>query len=281
MSIILTKNSLTDVNVFFYKNDFINVHRPLISFLKIDDATKIEPVFHIGIDKPMGFLSSYNIVAGIMIFEVLEGTPLQELMFMENNNSTAKTYKYSITDLPPMDLYVVQKNNKDPYGDFILTDLKFVSTKTEQNIEDPKRQLIAEFVCSSKKPFRIPYFYNNFKSDNYRNHIIRNKEEIYQIQQDIKLCEDIIPSYVLGDLNCSLNLTKTSVYDIFTTLYDDFIREYKSNISNLPISRLNSSARLANAIFIFYDWKNKYEEARVHKDSRLNFLNFQEGGQNG
>ncbi|MGL5719147.1 hypothetical protein [Cetobacterium sp.] len=280
MSIILTKNSLTDVNVFFYKSDFTNVHRPLISFLKIDDATKIEPVFHIGIDKAMGFLSSFNIVAGIMVFEVLEGTPLQELMFIENNNSTANSYRFSITELPPMDLYVIQKNNQDPYGDFILTDLKFTSTKMEQNIEVPGRQLIAEFICTSKKAFRIPYFYNNFKSDNYRNHFIRNKDEIYQIYQDIKMVEDIIPSHVLNELNYTLNLNKTSTYDVFTTLYDEFIKEYKSNLKNLSINQMITSKRLANAIFIFYEWKNKYEEARVHKDSRLKFLEFQDGGTN-
>ena len=189
MSIILTKNSLTDVNLFFYKNDFTNVHRPLVSYLKIDDASKIEPVFHIGIDKAMGFLSSYNLVAGVMVFEVLEGTPLQSLMFSENNNPDVNGYKFSITELDPMDLYVVQKGNLDPYGDFILTDLKFTSTRTEQNIEVPGRKLIAEFICSSKKPFRLPFFYNNFKSDNYRNHILRRNSRfcIKQIKYNFKL----------------------------------------------------------------------------------------------
>lgn len=280
MSIILTKNSLTDVNVFFYRSDFTNVHRPLISFLKIDDATKIEPVFHIGVDKAMGFLNSYNIVAGVMVFEVLEGTPLQELMFIDNSSSIITDYKYSITDLAPMDLYVIQKGNLDPYGDFILTDLKFTSTKMEQNIEVPGRKLIAEFICTSKKPFRIPYFYNNFKTDNYRNHFLRNKEEMYQIYQDIQMVEEEIPEYVLNELNYNLNLTKSSVYDIFETLYGEFIKQYQNNIRSIPINKMETSKRLSIAIFIFYEWKNKFEEARVHKDSRLEFLNFKNGGTN-
>lgn len=277
MSIILTKNSLTDVNVFFYRNDFTNIHRPLISFLKIDDATKIEPVFHIGIDKAMGFLSSYSIVAGIMVFEVLEGTPLQELIFIENDNTTTDSYKFSITELPPMDLYVIQKQNQDPFGDFILTDLKFTSTKMEQNIEVPGRKLIAEFVCTSKKAFRIPYFYNNFKSDNYRNHFIRSKKEIEQIYQDIQMVENDIPERILDELNLTFNLNKENVYSVFETLYDDFIRHYKYGLMSIPIRRMETARKLSIAIFIFYEWKNKFEESRINDNSKLGFLSFENG----
>ncbi|MGL4998407.1 MAG: hypothetical protein ACRC5T_05505, partial [Cetobacterium sp.] len=148
---ILTKNDMVELNVFFYKKDFVNVHRPLLSFLKIDDATNVQPVFHIGFERNMGYISSYHVIAGVMVFEVLEGTPLQSLLFM--NNSDAKNeYKTSITQLEAMDLYVVQNRNLDPYGDFILSDLKFVSTKMEQSIDKLGRQLVAEFVCSAKKP---------------------------------------------------------------------------------------------------------------------------------
>ena len=82
MDFVVTKNSLVDLNVFFYKKGMINIHRPMLSMLKIDSSRQTEPFFHIGFKHNMGYSSSNQIISGVMIFEVLEGYPLQSILFI-------------------------------------------------------------------------------------------------------------------------------------------------------------------------------------------------------
>ena len=81
MEFVCTKNNMPDVFVFFKRNGDKNIHRPMISMFKIDSATRTIPIFHIGFKENMGYLSANKIVSGVMVFEVLEGYPLQEMMF--------------------------------------------------------------------------------------------------------------------------------------------------------------------------------------------------------
>ena len=186
MSFTITKNNFHDLNCFFTKNGLQNISRPNISYLKINSATNIQPVFHIGFKENMGFIYSVKINGGIIIFEVLEGYPLQDLLFSYNKNiSNIKNYKFRLEDLDPMDFYCIQSENKDIFGDFILKKLKFISSKMDQSVENFGRRIIAEFICTEMLPFKIPYFYNNFISDNYNYHIIRDKKEIENIKKDI------------------------------------------------------------------------------------------------
>jgi len=54
------------------------------------------------------------------------------------------------------------------------------STQYNQSTTDFSRRLVATFVAESKENFRIPFFFNYFKSDIYSSHIIRDKKEKYR-----------------------------------------------------------------------------------------------------
>lgn len=185
----LTKNGATDINIYFYKKGLINITRPTISYIKVDTASNTKPVYHIGSKDPMGHTGSMKTAAGVIMFEVLDGYPLQSLMFSLNKSKKGVHYN-SLEDLPPLDLYVVQKNGADPYGDYIIKDVKFISTQLELGIKTPGRYVVARFTATCSERFRAPFFFNNFVSDNYDFHIVRNKIEIEQIKADIDNSEN-------------------------------------------------------------------------------------------
>lgn len=194
MDFTITKNSATDLNLFFYKKGMTNIHRPFLSLLKIDSSKQADAFFHIGFKQNMGFSSTNPIISGVMIFEVLEGYPMQSIMFI-NNEEVSKPFKQSLEDLEPMDLYCIQKRNEDPWGDFVLKNVKFIDTKYNQSVDDFSRRLIATFVAESRESFRVPFFYNFFKSDTYENHIIRSSSEVEDIKKDIDCTWSLIPVY--------------------------------------------------------------------------------------
>lgn len=281
MSFTITKNNFHDLNCFFTKNGLQNISRPNISYLKIDSATNIQPVFHIGFKENMGFIDSVKINGGIIIFEVLEGYPLQDLLFSYNKNiSNIKNYKFRLEDLDPMDFYCIQSENKDIFGDFILKKLKFISSKMDQSIENFGRRIIAEFICTEMLPFKIPYFYNNFISDNYNYHIIRDKKEIENIKKDIidiagRITQNMFENYI-SILKPSFEID--SDYDISNALqdsldnvFDSMVFEY---ITKKTITEKSSVIKLQLFIKEFYSFKNKIGEETARKDNRLMLTNY-------
>lgn len=280
MEFICTKNNMPDLFVFFHKTGQKNIHRPLLSMFKIDSATRTIPIFHIGFEQNMGYLSSNKIVSGVMVFEVLEGYPLQELMFNTptGDNTFSKTKDRCLEDLDPLDFYCIQKNNKDAYGDFILKNLKFVDTKMSQSAEDFSRRLIASFVCTSMENFRLPYFFNYFMSDDYSHHIIRNKEEIDDIKKDIQAFSDKLPKEVyqqcVNDLGETINfnlpdsnseMLQALVDQLFSKIQYDWYRRARHK-RGCPIFRMR------DFISTFYKFKNKYEYEHSTNRGDLEFL---------
>lgn len=79
--------------------------------LKIDSSRQTTPLYHIGFKDNMGYLSSNQIVSGVMVFEVLEGYPLQSLLFI-NNDKEGTPFQQSLEELEAMDFYVIQKGIK-------------------------------------------------------------------------------------------------------------------------------------------------------------------------
>lgn len=281
MSFTITKNNFHDLNCFFTKNGLQNISRPNISYLKIDSATNIQPVFHIGFKENMGFIDSVKINGGIIIFEVLEGYPLQDLLFSYNKNiSNIKNYKFRLEDLDPMDFYCIQSENKDIFGDFILKKLKFISSKMDQSVENFGRRIIAEFICTEMLPFKIPYFYNSFISDNYNYHIIRDKKEIENIKKDIidiagRITQNMFENYI-SILKPSFEID--SDYDISNALqdsldnvFDSMVFEY---ITKKTITEKSSVIKLQLFIKEFYSFKNKIGEETARKDNRLMLTNY-------
>ena len=281
MSFTITKNNFHDLNCFFTKNGLQNISRPNISYLKIDSATNIQPVFHIGFKENMGFIDSVKINGGIIIFEVLEGYPLQDLLFSYNKNiSNIKNYKFRLEDLDQMDFYCIQSENKDIFGDFILKKLKFISSKMDQSVENFGRRIIAEFICTEMLPFKIPYFYNNFISDNYNYHIIRDKKEIENIKKDIidiaeRITQNMFENYI-SILKPSFEID--SDYDISNALqdsldnvFDSMVFEY---ITKKTITEKSSVIKLPLFIKEFYSFKNKIGEETARKDNRLMLTNY-------
>ncbi|MGL4998593.1 MAG: hypothetical protein ACRC5T_06440, partial [Cetobacterium sp.] len=175
-----------------------------------------------------------------------------------------------------------QNRNLDPYGDFILSDLKFVSTKMEQSIDKLGRQLVAEFVCSAKKPFKLPYFYNAFKSDNYDYHVVRNKEEFALIESDIMEVSGYVPAWVVENCKKIYNITNpdTSLESVLNTAKEDFLNQYRELASRKANTYVESSRKMTEFIKEFYRYKNEISLRKVRLDSRLEFLNFKEEGVN-
>ena len=281
MIFTIPKNNFHDLNCFFTKNGLQNISRPNISYLKIDSATNIQPVFHIGFKENMGFIDSVKINGGIIIFEVLEGYPLQDLLFSYNKNiSNIKNYKFRLEYLDPMDFYCIQSENKDIFGDFILKKLKFISSKMDQSVENFGRRIIAEFICTEMLPFKIPYFYNNFISDNYNYHIIRDKKEIENIKKDIidiagRITQNMFENYI-SILKPSFEID--SDYDISNALqdsldnvFDSMVFEY---ITKKTITEKSSVIKLQLFIKEFYSFKNKIGEETARKDNRLMLTNY-------
>lgn len=286
MDFVITKNNFTDLNCFFSRNNLNNISRPIISYLKVDSATNIQPIFHIGFKENMGFIDSYKINGGIMIFEVLEGYPLQDLLFTHNSNSSNKYYKFRLEELDPMDFYCVQSSNKDIFGDFILKNLKFISTKMDQSVENYGRKIIAEFICSEMLPFRIPYFYNNFISDDYDYHIIRDKKEIKAIQKDIYSIENEISDRLFHNCMKELdsNYTNKNIFNISKAFelsnalektFNHVVYEY---IHKKNFDEKSSVIKIQKFIKIFYEFKNKIGEEKALKDKRLMLTNYKKLG---
>lgn len=282
MELVLTKNNLVDLNVFFYKKGFTNIHRPFISMLKIDSAMKTSPIFHIGFKDNMGFTKGNRIYTGIMVFEVLEGYPMQSIMFTNNSSSSVTTVKYqqSLEDLEVMDFYCIQKNNEDPYGDFVLKNVRFIDTRMTQSTQDFTRKIVATFVCSDKIPFKFPYFFNQFKSDVYSSHIVRRQSEIDAICEDIRdisyaISEERLLTYykILSNDKMAKNISSEIIVkllnDQFKVAIDDFI--YRRNMG-----RRAAIFRIRDFIAVFYKFRNAYVYAHPEKHARgdLDFLKF-------
>lgn len=297
MEFVCTKNNMPDLFVFFKKAGDKNIHRPLLSMFKIDSATRTVPIFHIGFQENMGYLSSNKIVSGVMVFEVLEGYPLQEMMFNKpySDKYFRKTNDRCLEDLDPMDFYCIQKNNKDAYGDFVLKNLKFIDTKMSQSAEDFSRRIIASFVCTSMENFRLPFFFNYFMSDDYDHHIIRDKSEIDNIKKDIKAFGDKLPKEVyqqcINDLNGSNSFSKEVI--------QNFTNDLGENISSLEtiiilVDKVFSDIqynwyirakhkkgdpifKMRDFISTFYNYKNEYEYEHAQYRGDLEFLKIYRG----
>ena len=280
MDFVITKNNFAELNCFFTRTGFDNISRPQISYLKIDSASNIQPIFHIGFKENMGFLDSVKINAGVMIFEVLEGYPLQDLIF--KHNAIHKKYKFRLEDLEPMDFYCIQENNKDVYGDFILKNVKFTSTKMEQSVENFGRRMIAEFVCSEMLPFRLPYFFNNFISDDYDYHIIRNKEEIRLISMDVRAFSNNIDRKFYMQCMEALGQLGVVYFEGSSENYaDSIIKAINYNMAKLinhyiykvQIKEDSPVIKLQRFIKFFYRRKNEFGIRNIQNDKRLNLTN--------
>lgn len=280
MSYIIAKNTFPELNCFFTRDNLENISRPRISYLKIDSASRSQLIFHNGFSENMGSLKSFKINAGVMIFEVLEGYPLQDLLFKNNKINTS--YKFRLEDLGPLDFYCVQKNDMDIYGDFVLKNLKFTSSRMEQSVENYGRRIIAEFQCSEAIPFRMPYFHNKFISDDYEYHIIRDKKEIYQICEDIESFSENISKKLF--LECFAELDgKFYNYDNVSFNQYAFIltEEVKRNFKLLVLDMITKKTmnenspvlRLQRFIKIFYTYKNKFNERKIRKSQNLKLTN--------
>lgn len=283
MNVVITKNNFHELNCFFTRNGLNNISRPDISYLKIDSASNIQPIFHIGFKENMGFIDSFKINGGVFVFEVLSGYPLQDLLFSHNQTvNSKKNYKFRLEDLDPMDFYCVQSKNEDIFGDFVLKNLKFISTKMDQGADNYGRRIIAEFICSEMLPFQIPYFYNNFISDNYDYHIIRDKNEIINIQKDIVSISSLITNNMLEKyINIlyptnkpEINLDYGVSYILNTALDDVFNNLVIEYISRKKTSSDSSVIKLQLFIKEFYNFKNKIGEEQARKDSRLMLTNY-------
>lgn len=261
MELILTKNNLCDLNVFFYKKGYANVHRPFLSMLKIDSVSRTTPIFHIGFDRNMGFSSGYKMYSGVMVFEVLDGYPLQSIMFTNNKTKKIKTMQQTLEDLEVMDFYCLQRKNKDPYGDFILKDVKFIETRMTQSTQDYSRRIVASFVCSSKIPFKFPYFFNEFVSDNYNNHIVRRKSEIEKIKIDIKASEKILNEHQhkLSEYISILNpnIDNYSIDQLCYALSDCYTSAVSEFNNRKPLTKKSPIFRIRDFIHDFYKFRNQ------------------------
>lgn len=282
MEFKITKNNFPDLNCFFKKRGFQNISRPCISYLKVDSSSRIQPIYHIGFHDNMGFLDSIKINAGIMVFEVLEGYPLQDLLLSNNKNSLPKGYKFRLEDLESMDFYCVQNKNEDVYGDFILKNLKFTGTKLEQSTENFGRRMIAEFICSSMIPFRISSVNNHFISDDYDYHIIRNKNEITEIIKDIQQVADKIPAslarrlitILTGNKNFKLSSDFDMGNDIIIALNKTFQEMILDYVKKSPYNDKLAVFRIQKFIAEFYKFKNPIAEQEARDDKRLNLLRY-------
>lgn len=281
---ILTKNSLTQLDVFFWKNSFSNIHRPNISFLKIDSFSQVRPAFHIGFQENMGYLSSFKTSVGTMVFEVLEGYPLQSLLMYNNEKKgNYKNFKYDLTDLEPMDFFCIQEHGDDPYGDFIIKNLKFYATKMEQGINGLGRKLVAQFVCSSVIPFKLPYFYNEFISDNYEHHIIRKKSEIDDIVKDIAKFGGIYSSNKTLNIELDMrfrnalnmeyqmNSDGDSLENMLLKKWKQFLNSFQKNSVN-DLFYYSEIKDIKDFIAVFYEWKNRYELENIKSSTRMKEL---------
>ena len=276
MDFVITKNGLSDLNVFFYKHGMTNIHRPMISMLKVDSSKHVEPFFHIGFKQNMGYSSSNQITSGVRVFEVLEGYPLQSLLFT-NNDTKGKAYIQSVEELEAMDLYVIQKENKDPYGDFILRNVKFVNTQYNQSVTDFSRRIVATFICEGKISFRIPFFFNHFKSDIYSSHIVRNKEEIDNIKKDVSNTWDRLPDERKQECVEALKKSVNNYKDVFEILraIDSCWQEiYLDKITGAKLQKQSALYNMREFIRVYYVYANQlnYHIAKARGD--LDFLKF-------
>ncbi|AVQ21499.1 hypothetical protein C4N15_07485 [Fusobacterium necrophorum subsp. funduliforme] len=283
MEFVFTKNSLVELDVFFYKPGFTNIQRPTISLLKIDSSRQTTPLYHIGFKDNMGYLSSNQIVSGVMVFEVLEGYPLQSLLFI-NNDKEGTPFQQSLEELEAMDFYVIQKRNQDPYGDFVLKNVKFIDTKMTQSTEEFSRRIMATYVAESKIPFRIPFFFNHFKSDNYSSHIVRNVEEIEQIKKDVNVTWKVLPRAKKEECYIKLsgkgaNIVKREYAEISLEIILDTIEKtWKEHVSNILLRTAmkphSAIYRLRNFIFAYYKYANAYNYLHAKARGDLEFLQF-------
>jgi hypothetical protein len=229
----------------------------------------------------MGFLKSFTSHVGVMVFEVLEGYPLQSLLVYNNEQKGIyENFMYDLKDLEPMDFFCVQENGDDPYGDFILKNLKFYATKMEQGVNSPGRKLVAQFVCSGMFPFKLPYFYNNFISDNYNHHIVRSKKEIDDICFDIRKFNEVYTSD--ANLNADLNnrfksalmlegANEKTLDAMLIEKWGIFIKSF-SRSNNNSFYYYQEIRDILEFIKVFYEWKNRYELKTIKNSTRMTEL---------
>jgi hypothetical protein len=268
MSIIITKNSATDLNIFFYKSGLTNVHAPNISYLRVDDASNVTPAFSIGFSVNLGYLDSFKVTSGTVVFEVLDGYPMQDLIFALNKRAN-KSHTYSLQDLPPLDLYCLNKNGEDEYGDFILKNVKFISTKLEQGVQTPGRMLVANFITSGIVPYLQKNIKNNFISDNYSNHTIKNESEIASIKQDLEATEisdkEYNLLYKLLSTSTNYKANESSSESKESKLVNVLKYNYAKFVASVKLGKINYTYRnnMKNFIKEFYEYKEIIDGTEV------------------
>ena len=176
-----------------------------------------------------------------------------------------------------MDFYCIQKKNQDPYGDFVLKNVKFINTQYNQSTTDFSRRLIATFVAESKEAFRIPFFFNHFKSDIYSAHIIRDKKEIDEIKKDLTNTWDRLPDDIKNDCvyALGLELRNKEVDTIKEAIQKTWEAIYLNKVlGNTKLTKASPLYRMREFIRVYYEYANQlnYHLAKARGD--LDFLHF-------
>ena len=264
MGFIVSKNDSSNLDLYFFKSGVTSIHRPSISQMKVDDSSKISAAYSIGFEHNLGFTKSISITGGTFLFEVLEGFPLQSLMsYLNKGNKIASKRIYRLQDLPPLDFFCVNKTGGDPFGEFIIKNLKFTNTRMEQGVQTPGRYMVANFVASKLVPFRTPYFFNNFISDDYSNHYLRNKDEITNIISDVTQFSNNSMFTDQFKAECISRLNVGNASDVIEAIEKKKTLLAKAYSSKNEISFNGILKDFKNFIAFFYENKNSVEKKNL------------------
>lgn len=184
-SFYITENDISNLDIFFMHDVGTNkakiIREPFFNF-SVASYTKTKPIYQLGSNHIVTFNSGIGLIAGRIIINAFHNIPLVNTLI------ATKTISAKIEDIPPIDLYIVNKHSQTynrAFQDLVIKNIKFTSFNFEQGLE-PGRFFVLEYLATDMQGIQLKDYI---------------KEQIYINNQDEIDISDKIYSNKLNEYN--------------------------------------------------------------------------------
>lgn len=182
-SFYVTENDISNLDLFFMSDIGTNraqiIREPFFNF-SVASFTKTKPIYQLGSKTMVTINSGITVVAGRIVLNAFHNVPLINTMI------ATKTTSARIEDIPPLDLYIINKNSQNfgrRFQDLVIKNVKFTSFNFEQGL-DPGRYFVIEYMATDVQGIHLKDYikdqvYNEFKTE------IDINDDVYEAKLNI------------------------------------------------------------------------------------------------
>lgn len=153
-SFYITENDISNLDIFLMHDIGTNkakiIREPFFNF-SVASYTKTKPIYQLGSKQIVGFNSGISLIAGRIIINAFHNVPLVNTLI------ATKTISGRIEDIPPLDLYIINKHSQTyerAFQDLVIKNIKFTSFNFEQGLE-PGRFFVLEYLATDMQGIQL------------------------------------------------------------------------------------------------------------------------------